>query len=84
MLIVTGLKSREVKSLLIRGLSEVSLQERADGSGSMLFGSSNPAYAMWFGTSWPGLSGRMPPAFERFENVRKIYGLLKETQRHAS
>lgn len=50
-LILGGLMTREVKSLPLKSLSEMSLQERADRSGSILFGPSGPMYAMWAGTS---------------------------------
>lgn len=82
-LIVSGVFSRETKSLSLKNLSEISLQERADGSGSILFGPSNPMYAMWAGASWPGVSKRQAPAFELLENVRQVYELLKATQRRA-
>lgn len=80
-LIVDGLFNREITSLSLNNLSEISLQERADGSGSILFGPGNPMYAMWAGTLWPGMSKRMPPAFELVEDVRQVYELLWTTQR---
>jgi Bacterial membrane flanked domain. len=83
-LIVSGLFNREIKSLSLSNLSEMSLQERADGSGSILFGPSNPLYAMWAGTSWPGMSKRMAPAFDLVEDVRHLYEVLRATQRRAS
>jgi hypothetical protein len=83
-LIVSGLFNREIKSLSLSNLSEMSLQERADGSGSILFGPSNPLYAMWAGTSWPGMSKRMAPAFDLVEDVRHVYEVLRATQRRAS
>jgi hypothetical protein len=83
-LIVSGLFNREIKSLSLSNLSEISLQERADGSGSILFGPSNPLYAMWASTSWPGMSKRMAPAFDLVEDVRHVYEVLRATQRRAS
>lgn len=63
-IIVSGVASREVKSLPLRTLAEMTLRERPDGSGSITFGPIDPRYAMLAGTQWPGMGRRTPPAFE--------------------
>jgi hypothetical protein len=83
-LIVSGIFSREVKSLSLSNLSAISLQERADSSGTILFGPSNPMYALWAGTAWPGMTKQHPPAFDLLENVRHVYDLLRATQRRSA
>ncbi|GLQ46317.1 hypothetical protein GCM10007862_13680 [Dyella lipolytica] len=82
-IISSGLMSREVKSLNLQGLNDISLTERADRSGSITFGPSNPMYAMWAGTSWPGMSKRQAPAFDLIDDARKVYDVIRETQQQA-
>ena len=76
-LIVSGIWSREVKAISLPNLNEISLTERSDGSGDIVFGSMNPMYAM--GRS--GMSKNAVPAFELIEDVRQIYNLIQQTQR---
>ena len=80
-IILSGLRSRQVKSLTLQGLSEVSLSERRDQSGTITFGPTNSMYAMWSGTSWPGSGKNLSPAFELVEDVRKVYDLIRDAQR---
>ena len=81
-IIVGGLTSREVKSLTLRSLSDISLNERANNSGSITFGPANPAYSMWSGTSWPGATKSLAPSFEFVDDVRRVYNLIREAQRN--
>ena len=76
-LILSGIWTREVKALSLPNLNEISLTERSDGSGDIVFGSMNPMYAM--GRS--GMNKNAVPAFELIEDVRQIYNLIQQTQR---
>lgn len=79
--IVSGLFQRQVRSLPLRALPELTLSERGDRSGTITFGSV-PAMAGWLaGSSWPGASKQLPPSFEMVENVRQVYGLIQNSQR---
>ena len=62
-IIVSGLFTRTVKSLNLRTLTDVSLEERGNGSGTITFGQANP-YAWWLSGAgwWPGMAAA-PPAF---------------------
>jgi len=80
-IILGGLINREVKSLALSGLNDVSLNERSDHSGSITFGPTNPAYAMWSGTVWPGMGKKAAPAFDLIPDVRKVFDLIRERQR---
>ncbi len=53
-IIITGLFFREVKSLNLRTLTDVSLSERGDGSGTITFGALYPMGRWMPGGSWPG------------------------------
>jgi len=76
-LILSGIWTREVKAISLSNLNEISLTERSDGSGDIVFGSMNPMYAM--GRS--GMNKNAVPAFELIEDVRQIYNLIQQTQR---
>ena len=55
-LILSGVLTREVKSLSLRNLEGISMNQRSDGSGGIRFGSVSPINAMWYGTAWPGMN----------------------------
>jgi hypothetical protein len=79
-LIIHGLFSREVKSLTLSGLTDISLQERNDRTGTITFGAQG-GVPRWFATSgWPGMNKQLAPAFEMIENARSVYTRIREAQ----
>lgn len=81
MLIVSGLVSRKVKSLSLRTLTDVTLEQRADGTGSVTFGPSHP-FAWWYqGLAWPGMSAQASPSFELIPSAKEVYDLIHDAQR---
>jgi len=80
-LILSGIMTRQVQAISLQNLNEISLTERSDGSGDISFGSMNPMYAMWRGTTWPGMDKKLVPSFELIDNVREVYGLIQRAQR---
>lgn len=78
-IIVSGISSRKVKSLNLRTLSDLSLDERARGNGSISFGASHP-FAQWTGgMPWPGMPS-LSPAFERVEGARSVFEIIRKAQ----
>jgi len=79
-IIVSGLISRQVKSLNLRSLTDVSLSERSDGSGTISFG---PTYPMgyWVPAGWPGAGRYAPPSFEMVEQAKRIYEMIRQAQK---
>lgn len=80
-IIITGLFSQNVKSLNVRTLTDVSLSERGDGSGTITFG---PVYPMgrWMPTGgWPGAGRYGPPAFEMIERAKEVYETIRRAQK---
>jgi hypothetical protein len=76
-IIVSGLFSRKVKSINLQALPEMTLSEKADGSGTITFGASQPLGMqrnMWF----PGTSSQ--PAFEFIDNVRGVYDIINKAR----
>lgn len=82
-IIISGLFTRKVKSLRLRNLSEVSLSEKADKSGTIALGANNPLFAMFGGMAWPGMGNFLPPSFEMIPNAKAVYELLRTAQREA-
>ena len=82
--IITGLFSRRVKSLPLRTLHDITLEERGDRSGTISFGGGN-GMANWFGGSgWPGTEHQRAPAFELIENARQVHTRIRAAQAAAA
>jgi hypothetical protein len=83
-IIVSGLFSRRTKSLNLRTLTDVSLSERSDGSGTITFGPQFP-FGQWAPAgSWPGASQFMPPAFDMIEDAKSVYDVIRKAQKAAA
>jgi hypothetical protein len=78
-LIVSGITNRRVKSLALQGLSEIELQEKANGRGTITFGP-QPGFAGNWGRGWPGGNRYAAPAFENIDGARQVYDLVRRTQ----
>jgi hypothetical protein len=79
--IVGGAFTPETKSLSLATLTDVSMTERPDGSGTITFGAVNPRYAMYAGMSWPGMP--QVPSFEMIPDVRRVYSIIQSAQQDA-
>ena len=56
--------------------------QKADGSGTITFGSSGP-FSAWGNLQWPGASRYQAPSFEMVERVREVYDIVHEAQKRA-
>ncbi len=83
LIIVSGLLSRQTKSLPLRTLSDLSLTERADGSGTITLGPSLMPFAQNLPAGWPGADKYSPPAFDLIERAKETYELIRQAQRVA-
>jgi hypothetical protein len=80
-IIVSGLFAQAVKSLQLRTLSDVSLSERSDGTGTITFG---PTAPWWSGaSSWPGSGPHAPPSFDSITGARDVFERVRTAQREA-
>jgi hypothetical protein len=61
-LIVSGLQSRNIKSLPLRTLDQIDVSSRVSGRGTIMFGRS--AYGLIAVPGWPGMEKYLPPMFE--------------------
>lgn len=81
-IIVNGLFSQQVKSLQLRTVSDISLIEKSDGSGTITFGPS--LFGNFFaGGSWPGGMRNSPPSFDMIECAREVYETIRRAQKAA-
>ena len=81
---VSGVFTRSVKSLMLRNLTDVSLHERSDGSGTITFGPENPYGWSFSGAGWwPGMPAS-PPAFTLIPRAKEVYETLRSAQRSAN
>ena len=69
---------RTTKSLSLATLSEVSLTERADGSGTITFGPTNLQQTMYSGMGWPGI--QQVPAFELIADAKAVSQMIRQAQ----
>lgn len=79
-ILISGLLNRQVKSINARTMSDVTLIQQSDGSGTITFGSM-PPYMNWHqGMAWPGMSQTMPPQFEMIGDARQVYQSIRHVQ----
>ena len=77
-IINSGIFSPTTKSLNLRTLTDITLQERPNGTGTITFGPTNPLTAMYAGTSWPGIP--QTPSFEMIPEAKRVYDIVREAQ----
>jgi len=78
-IIKTGIFSSEIKSLNIRTLSDITINQKADNTGTITLGSTDFRYAMMQGMDWPG--AKQPPRLEFIEDVKSVYDKIIDIQR---
>ncbi len=81
-IILSSLFGRKVKSLNLRNLPELTLNEKSDGSGTITFGATN-AFNAWGNSSWSGTQQTQVPSFEMINNARQVYNTIQEAQQQA-
>lgn len=79
-IIKSGVFKESLKSLNIRNLSEITLNEESDRSGTIVLGSENRFSGLFRGTGWPGVNRGMAPAIEMIDNVSSVYRKITELQ----
>jgi Bacterial PH domain len=80
-IIASGLFSRRVKSLNLKTISDLSLNEKSDGSGTITFGAQHPMAAMFGGMSaWPGAEQYLGPRLDLVPQARTVYESIRRAQ----
>jgi hypothetical protein len=83
-IIISGFFSRNVRSLNLKTLSEINLDEKPDGSGTIAFGPVYLSTARWASGGWPGASRYAPPSFELIKRVKEVYESIRCAQNESS
>lgn len=82
-LIISGLFRRTVKSLNIDTLTDVSLIEKGDGSGTIALGPTNPWQNWYSDAVWPSTGRWSPPQLELIDDARRVYEIIRDAQQAA-
>jgi hypothetical protein len=78
-IIKSGIFSRDIKSLNIRTLSDITINQKSDNSGTITLGPTDNRYSMMQGMDWPG--AKQPPKLEFIEDVKSVYDKIIDLQR---
>jgi Bacterial PH domain len=81
-IIISGLFKEAVQSLNLKTLSDISLSEQRDGSGTVSLGPSSP-YAWFASSGWPGGRQYLAPALEGIPDARSVYETIRQAQKAA-
>jgi hypothetical protein len=79
-IIVSGVFARTTSSLPLRTITDISVQERGDRSGTVLLGRPNPYAAGQMGFMWPGMSQYSTPSFELIPEAKRVHDQLLAAQ----
>ena len=83
LLILSEFPVRNLKSLSLTTLSDITFSENANGYGSISFGPQHPMASMMGGMSWPGMGQYQSPNFELIDSVKPVYDKIREAQKAA-
>ena len=64
-------------------MTDLSLSEKSDSSGTITFGQENQ-WASWFGAgSFPSMGGPKTPKIELVQNVKEVYNIIRNAQKNS-
>lgn len=80
-IIANGVYRRNAKSLDLRKLTSLSLEDGKDNEGSLSFGASSLIPSMLCSLfPWPGMDARKAPRFELIKNPKQVYDTIVAAQ----
>lgn len=83
-IIMSGFMRTSTRSLPLRTLSEISVKERDDGSGTVCLGTPHP-FGPWFSNMyWPGTTRYAMPCFEMIPDAKTVHDKILAAQRSAA
>jgi Bacterial PH domain len=84
-IILSGIFSRQFKSLQLRNLSDISLNQRNGDLGTITFGPSPSMTGIFVPAgSWPFSDRYTPPSFDLIERPKAVYEIIRQAQKRAS
>lgn len=78
-IILSGVFNKQVKSLNLKTLSDISVSEKTNGHGTISLGPTSFMESMYSGMAWPGVP-QGAPKLEAIEDVKRVYNILREVQ----
>ena len=78
-IILSGLFSKHTTTLNIESLKDITLKEKSNGFGSIIFGQENPMMGFMGGSSWPGAKDTTPK-FDNIGDAKAVYGIIRKNQ----
>jgi hypothetical protein len=82
-IIISGLFTTTTNSLPLGTLHDLSVQERKDRTGTVMFGRRHPFAAWYAGMQWPGMGQHQVTSFELIDNAKQVHDQVVEAQRSA-
>lgn len=83
-IIISGLFNQDIKSLDLTKLSEINLNIRNNGRGTITFGTSYSMAWMYAGTGFPNRGRYLAPSFDIIDDARTVYQHIKRLQQEGS
>jgi hypothetical protein len=80
-IIVSGLRSREVKSLPLKFITDITIDERSDGTGTIKFGPAEPTtglLAKFFSRGEEVVN----PSFDLIQDAKRVYEIVRNAQKN--
>jgi len=77
-ILLTNFFGHNVRSLRLRGLTEINLSKKSDGSGTITFGPANSS-SEW-ARGWPGTGRNTNPAFEGIARAQDVLKIIRDAQ----
>jgi hypothetical protein len=72
---------RNTQSLMLAALSDISINERPNRTGTLTFGTAPFPMSVLAGSGWPGVKG--PPMLEQIPEARRVFDQIRTAQRTA-
>ena len=80
-LIIEGILRRNIRTLPLKNLSEIALENCSGEKGTIRF-ATPPFFQGWtHNSSWPGSNRETVPHFDMIEDAKKVYSLIRAAQR---
>ena len=78
-ILLTNFFGHNVRSLRLRGLTEINLSKKSDGRGTITFGPANSS--MDWARGWPGAGRNTNPAFEGIARAQDVLKIIRDAQK---
>jgi hypothetical protein len=79
-IVIGGLRSRQVRSLQLRTLTDIGLNERSDGSGTITFGP-QLVTAQYVAPELQARGRYGFPMFDQIERAKEVYNIIQKAQK---